>query len=301
MKPKFTNYAAMTALWVVVILLFKDAIAGNRTDPYLLLALVVLAVYKAFDSITIGQIVSLRREVKTAEKNAEEKEQQLIRAENERKEIMKQFMATVNLNANQNTVNISGFAAVTPATKEEIKEAREDNGEENNAPKSSLKMRARKKISGKTDLPQPQIDIERAKEIALKRYLDENGIEEDEISKNIKLELGNADGSRKFVVFDAFVSGEAADNFIEIAFASCIITDDIKNLLKSVKEYKKLTGKQARLTLIYCENPLRNSNLSENYLELIKDVFASYINEGLLEIYPVELTEEEIKDITAKK
>lgn len=261
----------------------------------LILILVVLSLAEIFDSFSISNIISLKKEnAKTLGELKSQKE--------ENRELRTQLLNVVSATISNKNINVFGMDSkglreilVEEAQPNDIEEKRESEEQIiDNAPKET------EAIS-----PRSRIKFLRAVEcFALDKFIKQNDIPSTSVFKEIKFsdEFVDVDPiMNRNIVFDAYYKTINEEFFIEVTMPSSVY-HQIYTLYHTLsKIYFYTTAKQHKAKLIVIIPILPESTRSQlqyhgsnkPIIEHLKNAFKPAINKGLLEFLKLEISEEE--------
>ena len=257
----------------------KAEISGGIVT--LLCLVLVLVLSESFDNFSIGKIIEVSREVKKKEKEVEKLEQK-----NE-----KLFTHLISISStqfqNQSSTNVYGDYHAAPS----VQAASELEVQEKQANTSD---------STTTDQEtQPaRINWEIAEQIALARHAANSSIPQVEVIQNAKLVThfhGVDPISSIQPIFDAYARCGEKEIFIEFRnFRSIgmMFRDHLYVMLSKLHHYRIAKRVDANLDLVLIKIP--GEEYSSNSFSRLYEYFGLSISSGLLKIYEIELSEEEV-------
>ena len=249
-----------------------------------LLALaIVLLLSEAFDTFSVGKILSVSREVKKKEREIEKLEQQ-------NSNLLSQLV-TVSTQQSQANTNVYGdyhaAGRVEKATAEEVEQSREneDNSRSNaqgNEPAAPPRLR---------------LDFRALDQFGMDRYCSLKGVEPTSVVRDAKLvsHFQDLDGiSNSPLIFDGYIKEPEAETFVEVrpaGFVSSMWRDRIYVMLSKIQHYGQKNGRRVRLDLVVLKLPSRDDR-PDNLVRIL-DEFRPAVANKLLSVSFVAVSEEE--------
>lgn len=263
----------------------------------LICLLIIVLLSNSFDNFQIGKLISLKRNI-TEYKIKNE------RLENEKNELVKQLInfniqAQHTSNMNFNGISLEDLKKGIFVEKASEKEIKDNKSEED---KERIKDN---KIESKE--PEKIIDREKLESLILKKCF--GTINFGSIVTDVKVnnKFNDIDPiSNRTVIFDAFYIEQETERFIEInQYISPMFYDRLYVMLSKIYHYRKIKNLNSNLTLIIPKLPksvernmLRRSPYS---IDRLKENFFPAISSGLLKVLEVEVTEEEIEEVSYER
>lgn len=294
---KIVTIASGVILILIIALLIGFSFVKSKyqfeiTTPIIILLtfLVIIFLSNTFDNFQIGRIISLKR-------NVSEYKEKNEKLENDKNELIKQI---INQNVqSQNSTNVNwnvpldlfkNSISIQPANEEEIKNniSQEDN-EIPNETANEIKSSHRR------------IDKRKLEKFAIEKYSE--SINCHSIIRDVKLsnKFGDNDPiSNKDVIFDGFFNDDGIEKFIEVnQNSTSIFFDRLYVMLNKIYIYNVIKNSKANLTLIIPKLPEDSSIRVPLYgsIDRLKNVFSPAITIGLLNIWQVEISNEELNDL----
>ncbi len=257
----------------------------------LLCMLLVLVLAESFDSFSVGQLITITREVKA-------KDQKVTKLEEKNERLMSQLFAMSNsLSQTQTHLSISGdyYAGqkVEQASPEEIKEAAETGA----------------KDASPTDVQQPatarptpgRIVTGKLNRIAITKLMEKRNLEglliED--AKFASQFQGLDPINDRQVIFDGYLAGKGIESFIEVRGHAgfgigVLFADRLYVMLSKINYYKMAKRTDVRLELALVNFP--NEERGKNSARMLAN-FQPAIASGLLRITEIDLNQEETASI----
>lgn len=256
----------------------------------LILVLVVLALSEVFDNFSIANLITVQKEKK-------EKENEINKVSAENKELRAQLTTIISNSITNRNMNIFGFskddlvqvAGVEQAESEDVEEKKEE--EFSAASKSSKDDFAlRRKM-------RPEIE-----NLVLNYFCREKKISALSIVKEVKFSnefIGIDPIMDRNIIFDAYYKSIQEEFFIEIKIElSSMFFYNLYYYLSKVLYYRKANQLQAKVILLlpilpesYWQGRIYRGK--ERMIRSVQETFAPAIKNNLLEIIPVEVSEEE--------
>jgi len=284
-----------------------------------LLLITVLILSEAFDNLSLGKILYLRREVKN-------KQEEIIEAKKENSELRNriiQLASMVTQTQHQNTTNnnmlftpevLQQMFGVVKADKDNEDELEEINGQPGTEDGEKQAVADNKnstnengKEERKTILSQPGA-WRYFEELAISKYLKKHNIPETDVVREVQFTpaLSGLDPiMERRVIFDAYWKTPSKEYFIEVRqnrFAGPSIYNHINHiyvLLAKILFYRQAKNIQAELILLLIDLPDSENNSSnlkystERFLEAFQPAIAS----GLLRIETISFSKEEVENV----
>lgn len=288
---------------IVLLALLLVAMASFRfwfTEPrghmdvaflILLAFVIILILSEAFDTFSVGKVLSISREVR-------KKEQEVEKLEQKNAQLLSQLITVTTQQAqslSHYTVSGDYYAApkVEKATAEEVEENRQSEtsarqSQATEAPESGRAMSRR------------TIDFRQVERFGLEKYAEERGIELGSIARDVKLvsHFQDLDGiSNTPLIFDGHIKSADQETFVEIKLGhpSSMLRDRLYMMLSKIQHYARKSGKSARLDLILLDLPSREGRYRGTEM-LLRD-FQPAIANKLLTIRNITVTEEQEADL----
>ena len=270
--------------------------AGDLSPGVLtvLALLVALVLSESFDSFSIGELISLKKEVQkkqteisaTKQENAELRGQIITIATN-----MSQHQTSTNIVALPELLVRSGYS-IKPAPDEEVKEKQAEEIIEKQSEKiiPHTEPIAPEKISRK-------VDSHRLEEKAIEKFLIQNNFTQFPIAREIKLmaQFEVADPiSTSGPIFDAYLNTLDTEIFVEVRPGNrnfFVFRDRLYMMLSKLYHYKLLKKSNVYLSLVITTLP--SDDQKSNFTSRILSEFQPAIANGLLKIIEINFTAEE--------
>lgn len=262
----------------------------------LICLLIVVLLSSSFDDFQIGKIISLKRNVSEYKVKNE-------KLENEKNELVKQLINFNIQSQHTSNMNFNGISLedlkkgifIEKASETEIKDSKSEEDKErvkNN------------KIESKE--PEKVIDREKLEALVLKKCF--GTINFGSIINDVKVnnKFNDIDPiSNRTVIFDAFFNDQDTERFIEIQqYISPMFYDRLYVMLNKIYHYRKIKNSNSNLTLIIPKLPKtaeRSMRPSFYSTDRLKEVFFPAISSGLLNVLEVEITEEEVNEVSDER
>lgn len=297
--------AFIVALLIASFTLGESRFLITNETILLVLLLILLALSEVFDSFSIGDLITVKKE-------KHEKEIELKESKTENKELRTQLMNIVsNTIANRN-MNVIGFTkngwmqlgAVEQAEESAVEEKKEEDFEAGTK-SSADDFRKRRKIMSNIE------------ELAFKRFCLQYKIPALSVVRDVKFSdefIGIDPIMDRNAVFDGYYKSLQEELFVEIKFAGTVSGMNLYNLyylLSKIYYYSKANQLRAKMVLIIPNLPESYPNLPESYgrnrlpynarqVANIQKYFAPAIKSDLLEIANIEITEQDLEAINQK-
>lgn len=289
----------IAALVICTFVLGESKFSLTNEIIVLILLLVVLALSEVFDNFSIGNLI-------TAKKEKHEKEVELKEAKTENKELRTQLISIVSNSITNRNMNIFGLskddwvqmAGVEQAESSAVEEKKEEDLSTDNKSFADDAKKRRKTLS-------------KIEKLALDRFCTEHKIPMLSVVREVKFSnefIGIDPIMDRNAIFDAYYKSVQEELFIEIKINFTPASMNMYNLyylLSKVYYYRKANQLHAKLALIV-------PNLPESYwkdrwhsgaskmISNLQETFAPAIKNNLLEIVPIEITQNDL-DIINKE
>lgn len=257
----------------------------------LILLLVVIVLSESFDNFNVIKLFSMSREIKTKEKSID-------KLNSENTELRRELVNIVtSFSQHQSSTNIIGLPTeiakligVEKASEAEITKKRSEETES----------------SSETTRPvRRSINIEKLEEIAMAKFLSDRNLSDYDLIKEAKLvtQFSGIDAvSNIQPIFDGYINTGESEIFIEIKASRgyiLMLREKIYLMLNKIYLYNKLKNANAHMNLILVqiENDDSTPSRAQRNIDRLKEFFEPAIVKGLLKLVPVELTEEESRQI----
>lgn len=278
----------------------KYAISNGIIFVFALIA--ILLVFDSIESLNVGNVLSLKTKVKEKEKEVDK-----LNAENT--QLRNQFISVMTTTMNKQNVYV-GYSKDYIVEKAEKKDSEEEETPtretEHTAPSASVS-------DGRTYSYQKRRAIHnRLEELLFSRFKNENAIAEANIRRDVKItNIGVSSDPiiEKDVIYDAYVKRPMDELFIEISanMSSRILFDfRLYFMISRVFYYSQANKVKAKMILVlpkfsdaYIQ---KNTELMRAYdlnraVPKIKEIYEPAIQNDLLEIVEIDISDDEIKQI----
>lgn len=269
----------------------------------LVLILVVLSLAEIFDSFSISNIISLKKEnAKTLGELKSQKE--------ENRELRTQLLNVVSATISNKNINVFGMDSkglreilVEEAQPNDIEEKRESEEQIiDNAPKETEVMSPRSRTNF----------LRNVEQFALDKFIKQNDIPSTSIHKEIKFSEEFIDVDpimNRNIVFDAYYKTINEEFFIEVTMPSSVYHQiyTLYHTLSKIYFYTNAKQHKAKLIVIIpilpenTRSQLQYHGANKAIIEHLENAFKPAINKGLLEFLKLEITEEEAQNLLASK
>lgn len=274
---------------------------------YIFLIIVVLLISESFETFSIGNLITLKKEVK-------EKEKEVTKLSTENRELRNQVLSVVSTSLNNKNQNAAFFGfdtafakmfRVEPATEKES-ENKENIEDEMLSPQENTDKQARQSHMNRSKF------MRETEELALNKFIDKTDVKSYAFQKDVKFSeqfIGIDPIMDKNIIFDAYIRRPLDEVFIEVRFNSQNIQMDFRlyYMISKIYHYSKANQVQAKMIILipklpkayhdeYFGNSMMNRNPEKN-MERLTECFLPAIKSGLLEIMEMDITEDEIKAI----
>ena len=306
-KGKKFFYIFLSILSVVMIVMAivsfihgepKYAISNGIIFVFVLRA--ILLVFDSIESLNVGNVLSLKTKVKEKEKEVDK-----LNAENT--QLRNQFISVMNTTLKQNVyVGYPKDYVVTEADKKEDSEEEEET------------IQADPQMTTDTNTTDGQLRnhynrrawLSRIEEHLIKRFQEENNIAEINLRKDIKIaNIGVASDPiiDKDIIYDAYVKRPIDEIFVEVTpglMPSSSFEFKLYFMVSRVFYYSQSNKVKAKMMLLlpkFTESYISNHpedfrHYPPNRLaQRLKGIYAPAIQNDLLEIIEIELSDDEMK------
>ena len=257
----------------------------------------ILLVFDSIDSLNIGNVLTLKTKVKEKEKEVDK-----LNAENV--QLRNQIISVMNTTLNKQSVYV-GYPkdyVVTEAHKPETEEEETDSQPSNtNITEEQTRNHYNRRLL-----------ISGIEKLLLNRFQQDNNIGEINLRKDIKIaNIGVASDPiiDKEIVYDAYVRRPMDEIFIEISpglIPSLTFDFKLYFMISRVFYYSQSNKVKAKMILLlpkFTETYISNHSehfrhyLPNRFSQRLKDMYAPAIQNDLLEIVEIEITDDEMKQI----
>lgn len=250
--------------------------------------ILVLVLSELFDNFSIGQLVSISRDLK-------KKEAETSTLKQENSELRGHLIAiSTNISQKQTSTNIVGLSAnlaehltVRKAAPEEI----ENKKVEDQPPPALVAAQA----------PERVLDRGRAKQLAITKFVSSQSLQAFNLIEEAKLstQFSGIDSITDVTpIFDGYINTTDSEVFIEARFthyASMMFRDRLYVILAKLHHYKTLKKANVYLALLLINLPELSSRPSGAYLDRLQRDFGPAIDSGLLRIHVIDPSSEEVQ------
>ena len=274
---------------------------------YIFLVIVVLLISESFETFSIGNFITLKREVKA-------KTNEVTKLETENRELRNQILSVVStsLNNKNNNTAVFGFDTslaqmfrVEPATKQES-ESKDIIEDEIVDSQEVINKREQQTHINRSKL------MRETEALALTKFIEGIDIKSCSFQKEVKFSeqfIGIDPIMERNIVFDAYVKRPLDEVFLEVRYNSSNIHMDFRlyYMISKIYHYSKANKTQAKMILIIpklpqtCHEELFGGSMMnrnpEKILERLYENYSPAIKSGLLEITEINITEDEFKAI----
>ncbi|MEH3128290.1 hypothetical protein [Agrobacterium cavarae] len=255
----------------------------------LICLILILVLSEAFDSFSIGKLVSISREVK-------KKEKEVSKLEHQNSQLVSQLITISNNQAqHQQHTNVYGdyhaSSTVQKATEQEVADNQTAEASIASPPATENPGAAVGAATGK-------IDWRRAEEIALNKYVAHKSIDPSKVISDAKL-VNHFDGvdpiSKMNYIYDAYVKDDNGETFVEFKnerVFGVMLRDRLYVLLSKINYYRNSKRVDARLDLVIMKVPGEEPSRFYSDTRFFEN-FSPAIASGLLNVITVEFTADE--------
>jgi hypothetical protein len=252
--------------------------------------ILVLVLSELFDNFSIGQLVSISRDLK-------KKEAEATTLKQENSELRGHLIAiSTNISQKQSSTNIVGLPTnlaelltVRKAAPEEI----ENKKVEDQAPIPVAP----------TLVPERTLDRGRAEQFAISKFVSSQSLQAFNLIEEAKLstQFSGIDPITDVTpIFDGYINTSDSEVFIEArftAYATMMFRDRLYVMLAKLHHYKALKKANVYLALLLINIPETNSRPTGAYVDRLQRDFGPAIASGLLRIHVIEPTPEELQSL----
>ncbi|MDF3005320.1 MAG: hypothetical protein K0S22_1792 [Oscillospiraceae bacterium] len=274
---------------------------------YIFLVIVILLISESFETFSIGNLITLKREVK-------EKTNEVEKLETENRELRNQILSVISTSLNNKNNNTAFFGfdtslaqmfRVESATKQES-ESKEIIEEEILDSQEVINKRERPSHINRSKI------MRETEALALTKFIEGIDIKSCSFQKEVKFSeqfIGIDPIMDRNIVFDAYVKRPLDEVFLQVRYNTLSIYMDFKlyYMISKIYHYSKANKTQAKMVLIIPKLPqtcheelFGDSMINRNPEKIFERLFENYspaIKSGLLEITEIVITEDEFKAI----
>lgn len=329
-EEKKTNWFSRVLVVLLVLFVGFLVVASSWPCPWkltltgesviLVALLAVLALSEVFDHFRIGSLLTLQRE-----KRAKEEQLQEVAADN--RQLREQLTTIVsNSVANNNTAffgwptqeQMASLFGTRPAGKDEVdkKEKEEHSSDESSAESSAPVTGSASESHSRTqtEVMDRYMDRRRMRPrieaLCMDRYCELIHVSKYSISRATKFSDAFVDIDpimEKNIIFDAYYPSPQGEQFIEVITSSSVGNMySLYHALSKIYYYRNATRQQAKLVVLAVQmressdsnrSSCTISSVTERQLADLQKTFAPAIRNQLLEIIPIEITDDDIDRI----
>lgn len=295
-KPIFEIIILLVIIIPLIFISFMySAYRFEITIPIIMLIalIVIVLLSNSFDNFQLGKVLTLS-------KNVSEYKAKNAKLENEKNELINQLInfsiqSQHSSNTNINGISLEEFKKSISVEKATEKEINDNKSEEDDA----------KNKTDKNEMREQRTIINRKKleALVIKKYFGE--INYASILREVKVsdKFNDIDPiSTKPVIFDAFYKDNEVERFIKIIYStlSPMFFDRLYVMLNKLYHYRKIKNSNSNLTLIIAQVPNKDNKFSFYSIDRLKELFLPAISCGLLNILQIQVSEEEINEVSDK-
>lgn len=265
----------------------------SRRGLLVILAFIlVLVLSELFDNFSIGQLVTVSRELKRKEDEAKS-----LKEENS--ELRGHIVAiSTNISQKQTSTNIVGLptnlADMLTVRKAAPEEIETKNIEEQPAPPTTAEIPAK---------PERTFDRAKAEDLAISKFVTVNNLQAFNVIRDAKLSTqfsGIDPITDTTPIFDGYLNTSDSEVFVEVrpsSYASMMFRDRLYVMLTKLHHYKTIKKANVYLALLLMDQPEYTSRPASAYLDRIQREFGPAIASGLLRIHQTEFSAEEVQSL----
>jgi hypothetical protein len=250
--------------------------------------ILVLVLSELFDNFSIGQLITVSRELKRKEVEAKS-----LKEENS--ELRGHIVAiSNNVTQRQTSTNIVGLptnlADMLTVRKAAPEEIETKNIEEQPAVPAGAEAPAR---------PERTLDRAKAEDLAIGKFVTGNSLQAFNLIRDAKLstQFSGIDPITDITpIFDGYLNTSDSEVFIEVrpsSYASMMFRDRLYVMLTKLHHYKTIKKANVYLALLLLDFPEFSSRPTSIYLDRLQRDFGPAIASGLLRIHQAEFSAEE--------
>lgn len=280
-------FCAFLGTLVVYRFFFVEPKADISAGLLVILAFIlVLVLSELFDNFSIGQLVSVSRDLK-------KKEVETTKLKQENSELRGHLIAiSTNISQKQSSTNIVGL----PTNLAELLTVRKADPEEIESKK------AEDQPAPPIAVPQAQertLNRRKAEQLAIAKFVSSQNLQAFNLIEEAKLstQFSGIDPITDVTpIFDGYINTSDSEVFIEArftAYASMMFRDRLYVMLAKLHHYKVLKTANVYLALLLINLPEMSSRSNGSYLDRLQRDFGPAIASGLLRIHVIEPSDEE--------
>lgn len=254
--------------------------------------ILVLVLSELFDNFSIGELVTVSRELKRKEAEATSLKEENV-------ELRGHIVAiSTNISQKQSSTNIVGLptnlADMLTVRKAAPEEIETKNIEEQPAAPTDAEVPAR---------PERTFDRAKAEDLAINRFVTVNSLQAFNVIRDAKLSTqfsGIDPITDTTPIFDGYLNTSDSEVFVEVrptSYASMMFRDRLYVMLTKLHHYKTIKKANVYLALLLMDLPEFASRPSSVYLDRLQREFGPAIASGLLRIHQTEFTAEELQSL----
>ena len=313
-------FVVLLTVFIAVLVLLSSRPCQRFTltgeSVILVVLLVILALSEVFDRFQLGNLLTLEQEKKAKEERLRE-----VSAENQ--QLRAQLTTIVSSSvANNNTAffgwptqeQMASLFSTKPAGKDEVdkkeKEERssDESSSENSAPVTGSASESHSRTQ--TEVMERRRMQPRIEALCMDRYCALLHVSKYSISRATKFSDAFVDIDpimEQNIIFDAYYRSPQGEQFIDVAMGSNFgSVYRLYHILSKIYYYRNTTRQQAKLVLLVAQLPesyysnrtsYMINAMTERRLADLQKTFAPAIRNHLLEIIPMEITDDDISRI----
>jgi len=284
-------FCAFLGTLVVYRFFFIEPRAEISAGMLVILAFIlVLVLSELFDNFSIGQLVSISRDLK-------KKEAEANTLKHENSELRGNLIAvSTNFSQKQSSTNIVGLPmnlaellTVRKAAPEEI-----ENKKVEDQPPPRLAA---------PEAPERTLDRGKAENLAISKFVSSQNLQAFNLIEEAKLstQFSGIDPITDVTpIFDGYINTSDSEVFIEArftAYASVMYRDRLYVMLAKLHHYKTLKKANVYLALLLINMPEMSSRPSRLYIDRLQRDFGPAIASGLLRVHVIDPTPDEVQTL----
>ncbi len=250
--------------------------------------ILVLVLSELFDNFSVGQLVTVSRELKRKKEEAH-----FLKEENSE---LRNHIVTIstNISQKQTSTNIVGLptnlADMLTVRKAAPEEIATKNIEEQPAASPATVIPTR---------PERIFDRAKAEDLAISKFVTVNNLQAFNVIRDAKLSTqfsGIDPITDTTPIFDGYLNTSDSEVFVEVrpsSYASMMFRDRLYVMLTKLHHYKTIKKANVYLALLLIEIPELASRSPSGYLDRLQREFGPAIASGLLRIHQTEFSAEE--------
>lgn len=270
---------------------------------FVFVTIAILLVFDSIESLSIGNIISLKTKVK-------EKEKEVDKLSAENAQLRNQFISVMATTLNKQSVYV-GYPkdyVVEKADKKDSEEDESPSNEKSNTNNSNTDAPTRSHNNRRVIMPLLE-------KLLIDRFKESNGIADINLRKDVKItNIGISSDPiiERDIVYDAYIKRPLDEIFIEISngvMGGSMLDFRLYFMISRVYYYSQANKVKAKMILIlpqfteeYISKHFEETVFysSSRYIQRLKDTFRPAIQNELFEIVEIKITDEDMEKIEAE-